>query len=240
MEQRDLAEDLISLKEHNDFWQKSRDEVLKKLISEGPVLDVGCGAGVMTEALMKKGLEVYSTDIDQRLVDYTKRLNRKTFLSDITALSEEGIKKLGLPKFKAALAADTIEHIEKDATALRNINKLLELSGKLVISVPYHKFFWTESDVARGHWRRYSRKELMQKLEGTGFRVERIMFRSFLPILPFLIFKLIRHRFDHEKISKSWLNSVLLWYFKNIENRLNMPIGTELICVARKTEEAKS
>ncbi len=237
MEQRDLAEDLISLKEHNDFWHKSRDEVLKKLINEGPVLDVGCGAGVMTEMLIKKGLEIYSIDIDQRLVDYTKRINKKTFLADITAFREDNTKKQGLPKFKTALAADVIEHIKEDTAALKNINKLLDLNGKIVISVPYHKFFWTPSDVARGHYRRYSRKELRQKLESTGFRVEKVMFRSFLPIIVFFISKLLRYRVNHEKISQSRLNSILLWYFKNIENKLSLPIGTEIICVARKVAE---
>lgn len=231
---RSLASDLISLKECKDFWQNARDAVLTKLIREGPALDAGCGAGVMTEALLKKGLDVYSFDYDKKLVDYTRGINPNTFHCDITKLTQADAEQFGFPKFRTILLADVIEHIADDVTALRKASMLLETGGRVIISVPYHQFFWTEGDVARGHYRRYSKKQLREKLACAGLEVERMMYRSFLPIVPFLLSKALKFRIDHEKISKSWLNPVLLWYFRNIENRILLPLGTELICEAVK------
>ena len=147
---RDLAADLACLESQNDFWQISRDSVLLQLVKEDPVLDLGCGMGVITRPLMERGFKVYSTDIDPACCEATKKINKNTFCEDFVKMNT---KKL--PLFRSIVLADVLEHIPDDEETLRKANQLLQRGGKVVISVPYHQFFWTKNDFVRHHVRRY-------------------------------------------------------------------------------------
>lgn len=51
--------------------------IFSKLILKHPrVLDVGCGTGIATEQLYKKGMEVVGTDIDTKMIQEAKLHNR--------------------------------------------------------------------------------------------------------------------------------------------------------------------
>ncbi len=228
MKQRNLSEDLQQLATR-DFWRESRDEVILKFVEKGPIMDVGCGAGTFTNPLLKKGFNVYSIDIDKDLCEYTKKINEKTYCLDFSKIDT---KKF--PKVETIIMADVLEHCKDDTKMMFNAYNLLNKGGKFIITVPYHLFFWTKNDEARGHVRRYSKKELIRKLKENNFEIRRIRLRNLLAIGPLLLAKFFRFRIPHEGISKSKLNSLLLRYFTHIENKVSLPFGTELICVAYK------
>lgn len=227
--ERDLADDLIQLEKSEDFFFVIRNKYMLPLVKKQPVFDVGCGTGVVTKPLLKKGMDVYSLDIDPRLCKMTKRYSKKVYCMDFNRLDE---KKF--PKFGTIIMGDVIEHIHDDIGSLRKANILLRDKGHLIISVPYHSFLWTKNDELRGHKRRYSKKELRAKLKKAGFRVKKFVMWSMLSIPPLLIAKIFSKRVPHEVISNSKLNSMLIWYFKNIEYNLPLPIGSGIICVAEK------
>ncbi len=231
VEKRNLVEDLIELEKHADFWQISRDDVLLPLVKKGPVLDIGCGTGVITRPLMRRDFDVYSVDINAKACMATKRFNPNTFCIDFTKIDQ---KKF--PKFQSIIMADALEHIKNDMAALRKCNALLALGGRIIISVPYHNFLWTKNDVLRHHVRRYSKKELRNKLTECGFRICRLRFWNMLALGPILAAKAFHFRVPHESVSKSKINSYLKWYLTKIENKLPLPVGSALICVAEKTK----
>ena len=229
MKLRNLAEDLKTLEPLNDFWEKGREDILLNLVKRGPILDVGCGAGTLTKPLLNKGFDVYAIDIDKNSYEYTKKFNEKTYCVDFSK-----IDTTKFPKVNTILLADILEHCKDDDKILSNAYKLLNKKGDLIITVPHHKMFWSKNDEARGHIRRYTKKELKQKVKDNGFRVKTIRYRNFLAIGPLLLGKIFEYRTPHESIAKSKLNHLLRWYFINIENKIRLPFGTELICVAYK------
>ena len=75
-------------------------------------------------------------------------------------------------KFDWVFAFEVLEHMKDDELAIRRVSDLLKPNGRLVLSVPAHMRYWTRHDEAAGHFRRYERADLIQKLSRNGFRVE--------------------------------------------------------------------
>jgi len=229
---RDLTADLLALEESEDFWAIARNEVLLRDIKDSPVLDVGCGTGEITKELIKKNLEVYSIDIDERACENTRKYNLHTFCFDFTL-----DKANNFPKFKVAVLADSLEHMKDDLMAMQHLNHLLNNGGKVRISVPCSQKLWTLNDTSRLHFRRYSKNDLRQKLEQSGFKVLKIKYWNLLSVPPIVMAKIFSYRIPHEKISSSRMNNLLKWYFLKIENKLPLFFGSELICEAEKVRE---
>jgi SAM-dependent methyltransferase len=211
----------------NSFWCTSRDELLLEWVKDSPVLDVGCGVGGMTKRLLRKGFRVYSLDSNKRAYEAVSKVNPNTTCADITEVNEEDY-----PKFKTAIILDVLEHIQDDRKALVKVNRMLEDDGRVIISVPYHRLLWNKTD--KYHYRRYSRKELRGLLEETGFTVEKMRFWNMLSLMPLLISKIFGFELSHHRIAHSPLNALLRWYFERIENKVPVPLGSQLFCLARK------
>ena len=56
----------------------------------------------------------------------------------------------------------------------QNMNKIIKPRGYLLLGVPYQMRYWTVHDKIWGHYRRYEEKELREKLESTGFEVQKV------------------------------------------------------------------
>ena len=71
----------------------------------------------------------------------------------------------------SVICFNVLEHIEQDEKALKNIFDLLEPGGRLLLLVPSHPWLYGTLDQHLGHYRRYGKKELKNKLETLGFKV---------------------------------------------------------------------
>jgi ubiquinone/menaquinone biosynthesis C-methylase UbiE len=72
-------------------------------------------------------------------------------------------------KFDCVVACEVLEHIENDRLFLRRITDLLKKDGQLILSVPARQKYWSVDDVIVGHYRRYERQELYEKLTEAGY-----------------------------------------------------------------------
>ncbi|MFC7666772.1 class I SAM-dependent methyltransferase [Hymenobacter humi] len=76
-------------------------------------------------------------------------------------------------RFDVVIASDVLEHIEDEAKALSEWNRVLKPGGQLLVFVPAHAYLWSEHDVVNHHFRRYSRQGLVAALARAGLRVRR-------------------------------------------------------------------
>ena len=149
-----------------------RTTLMLRLLGQrgGTVLDVGCGDGFFLRRLAQEGyggvgIDVSAAGIElarQVLADYPQCEVR---CAPIQEFGPDG----GYP---TVACGETLEHIEDDVEFLRQINRLMAPGGTLVLTVPVDMTLWTQHDVDAGHFRRYSKEELFEKLEDTGFEVE--------------------------------------------------------------------
>jgi 2-polyprenyl-3-methyl-5-hydroxy-6-metoxy-1,4-benzoquinol methylase len=105
------------------------------------VLEIGCGWGTNLEALEAEGYQITGLDISRRALDRLDRPHRRLIEADLS---------LGLPDsvlaYDCVLALDVIEHIDDDHQAVRELARLLNPSGRVIISVPALPELYSEFD----------------------------------------------------------------------------------------------
>jgi SAM-dependent methyltransferase len=126
--------------------------------------------------------------------------------------------------------------------------------GRLVITVPAFMQLWSHNDVLNAHQRRYSARDLEEKLGRVGFRIERMTYNNFLlfPLAAGLILlrrgaeqepELASPHFDDESYQVEMepapplLNMLLkavTWTEAQLLRWVNLPVGTSVICIARR------
>ena len=149
-------------------------------------------------------------------------------------------------KFDILIASDCLEHIENDSLALSNWNSLLKENGKLYVFVPAYKFLWSYHDDVNMHYRRYTRKELINKLAKNNFTIEKSSYWNFSLFIPTFLYRKFSNLFKSRKkddqgdLNKASFFNGLLLFILNIENKLlsilNFPFGISVFCIVKKNK----
>jgi len=226
-----------------------RNSNLRKLVvaaisAPGKVLDIGCGTGHLTLALLEKGLDVVATDILKEMTEYTRSVTKDRGYDIRTGIiGAEGIaNSFPVSSFDYVTLIDVLEHIKDDNQALIDIRSVLKDDGRLVLVVPAYQFCYGERDRQMGHYRRYDLADLLAKVKKTGYAVERIRYWNFLCLVPYIVSeRILKKRIDenlryNERITKfqGILMRFLGVWFRNIENRINFGSGLSIFVVLRK------
>lgn len=95
-------------------------------------------------------------------------------------------KNLNRP-FETIVCSNVLEHVEDDREVLKKFCHLLPIGGKLIILVPALRVLYNTLDRELGHFRRYDRKELAQKLSGSGFRICYLKYFNLFGILGWFV-----------------------------------------------------
>ncbi|MBI3103831.1 class I SAM-dependent methyltransferase [Candidatus Daviesbacteria bacterium] len=198
---------------------------------KGDILEVGCGIGNFTKSLLKYG-KVWAVDINRIYISNIKKEQGdkvRVGFGDIA----KGKYFFGKRNFDSIVCLNVLEHIEKDDTALKNLFDLLQNNGTLILLVPAHPFLYGEIDRSIGHFRRYSKKELLNIMESIGFNIIESWRINFLGAIGWFIAGRIlnENKVENEKIK---IFNLLAPFFLAIENIIEPPIGTSILVVAQK------
>ncbi len=139
------------------------------------VLEIGAGTGNMSVHLMPR--ETYwATDVNSHYLDYLLTLSatRPYMRVAQTNAMDRGSYPRG-QSFDTVVCLNVIEHVEDDLQALRNIRDSLEEGGRAIILVPCGPGLYGTLDEVLGHFRRYTREQLVSVAEEAGFQVEQVL-----------------------------------------------------------------
>lgn len=197
---------------------------------KGDILEVGCGIGNFTNALTRYG-RVFAIDIDKNYLNKIKLSlnNGQVGVGDI----ERGEYFFTSQTFDSIVCLNVLEHIENDNRALNNLFKLLKPDGILILLVPAHPFLYGAIDKSIGHFRRYIKKKLSQRMEKMGFKI--ILSRS-INLLGAIGWFVAGKILNESKIENKKLKifNLLAPLFLSIENIVEPPFGTSILIVAQK------
>jgi len=145
------------------------------------VLDVGCGAGYLAEALAVRGNTVVGVDA-RRAAGVEERVSRFVQVD----LDRETIPWSG-PPFAFVVLGDVLEHLREPERLLAQCQSLLADDGRLIVSVPnvahwsvrlpllFGRFPYAAKGILdRSHVRFFTLRSARAELDRSGFVVERI------------------------------------------------------------------
>lgn len=99
------------------------------------VLDVGCGAGLLSEALAREGASVSALDLAPELIDIAKlHLLESGLKVDYGLQSVESLADELAGQFDAVTCMEMLEHVPDPLSVLRACSALLKPGGKLFLS----------------------------------------------------------------------------------------------------------
>ena len=235
-------------KEFQDNWWYSRRrgglEVLMrsaKTPGDAKILEVGCGTGHNYQFLKRYG-DYHGMDSSNVMIELVTSYGlQKVALGDAVNMPYKD------DAFDVVLALDVIEHIENDALAIQEMNRVLREGGIIVISVPAFKWMWSMLDSLAGHKRRYTKKVVTDLVTSRGFRVERVTYWNFLLFFPISLYRIFENALRYDKrhqepfytkplVSRGdkLFRFLLSMENKAIQKGLNFPFGVSIFCVARK------
>ncbi len=198
------------------------------------VLEIGSGTGNITRFLCADDREVIATDVIPTYRGELERLfsdqpNVRVGKFDLTAPAPEEFVDRPMD---TVVCLNVLEHVEDDIFALEQMHDVLKHGGYLALLVPAHRVLYGEFDRAVGHYRRYEKKELIDKLSQVGFTVREAKFFSLLAALPWFINGRLLKR-DYLPTGQANLANRLVPLLK-LERLIGPPCGLSLIAIAQK------
>ena len=128
--------------------------------------------------------------------------------------------------------------------AIKEFYRVLKNNGILILTVPAINFLFGKHDKALHHFRRYSKRELENKIKEIGFKIEKISYWNIFLFPAVFLYRFFAKYISSKKksdLTPGFLNRPLLFVLM-IEEKLikhfnfsYFPfLGTSIICVARK------
>jgi len=139
------------------------------------VIEFGAGRGEFARLLREKGYSVFFTDINPENVKWAKDNGFNALHLD----ANEKLNQFTDQQFDGAIMLEVIEHIPKAFFFLKEVNRILNRGGYLVLSTPNPYFLWHRLSILFGnpisgdgyHYRFFTHRSLIKTLNTLNFQI---------------------------------------------------------------------
>jgi hypothetical protein len=182
-----MGEDWFAMATPRHFWMIRRFEVLKKLcrarLNKNPrCCEIGCGNGVLQAQIEGEyGLAVDGFDLHLGALEQNISSQGQLYYYDILEENPEFRHR-----YETIFLFDVIEHIEGEVKFLQACRFHLHPAGAMIIHVPARRELFSQYDVAAGHVRRYTLKQLERLAGLVNMRMTQHSYWGF-PLYPLLL-----------------------------------------------------
>lgn len=217
------------------------------------ILEVGCGRGFYLKILIDTlpHLDITGIDLNEKYLSVAKGFinNNKVKLVKVDATNLPFKNKT----FDRIIATEILEHIPNDQKAISEMYRVLKPDGIAMVTVPNKNYpflwdplnwlaerifnrhipsnIWWLSGIWADHVRLYDERDLKDKVEKEGFKIEKMWWatRFCLPFSHFLFYGIGKNlvergcfkslnRFGNSK-KTPFLGRFLLWPIKTVDSR---------------------
>jgi len=199
------------------------------------ILDVGCGTGANLEMLAQFG-EAEGVDVSDDALEFCRAKGLKTHkgLAEKLPFADES--------FDLVTALDVVEHLDDDVSGLKEMNRVLKKDGRTLIFVPAFMWLWGVQDDISNHRIRYTKKQIVERLEKAGFEIERATYANWTFFAPILAGRTLMKITGIKPESENNVNiSALNGFFGKLFSterfwlkNFNFPFGVSIVIVAKK------
>jgi 2-polyprenyl-3-methyl-5-hydroxy-6-metoxy-1,4-benzoquinol methylase len=203
------------------------------------VLDIGCGTGVLSEAVKKKGYMVWGIEINREAADRALPRIDRVINEDVSQF-EKIERIIGNQRFEYIIFSNILEHLYDPCLTIKNYLKFLKPDGKILISVPnvavwfnrikllFGNFDYTDTGTMdKTHIRFFTFKTAKMMVEKSGCSIVKVDFtpylvRALLPVIKKTFFGIHDQKtFDPRMIIDSRLYKFYLKYVYPVEYALS-------------------
>jgi 2-polyprenyl-6-hydroxyphenyl methylase / 3-demethylubiquinone-9 3-methyltransferase len=204
-------EELAKFKQHAQSWWDPKGTI-KSLHDINPlrlgyieqnyplkgtkILDVGCGGGLLSEAMAKKGAAVVGVDANESLINVAKLHALESELCvDYQTNTAEQFAHDNKERFDLITCLELLEHVPDPASLIASLSVMLKPQGKLVVStVNRNPKSFVQAIVAAEHFLRLVPKgtheykkfikpsELSQWCEQAGLEIKNMKGMTYNPL----------------------------------------------------------
>lgn len=241
----EVFDELARLEEHN-FWFEARNRLIawalqRHFPAARSFLEIGCGTGFVLAMLARRfpHLALYGSEIYCRGLEFARQRVPQASLFQMDA----GQMPFA-DQFDLIGAFDVLEHIEDDVTVLHEMHRALHPGGGILLTVPQHPFLWSAFDDYAEHKRRYTRRELLEKISAAGFHIRHVNSFCFLLLPLMLLSRLRQQKLDenYQPLSELRIHPLLNTIFRrtlDLERALlrlgfRYPAGGTLVVLAER------
>ena len=206
-----------------------------QLLASGEFVEVGPGAGDLTDLLLKAGWNGTCFDLnDQTISKLANRFSKEIDQGKLRLMNQDfnssPIENSGTADL--IISCMVMEHLadENEIEFLHSAKRCLKDGGKMIAFVPSSPNHWGIEDDIAGHFRRYTRKSISDLLQKAGWGLEHISGLTFplsnmlLPISNYLV-----RNSEADKIKLSLLERTKLSGNRNVFFKTSFPAVTKLL-----------
>lgn len=233
-----VQEELVAANDFEFAALESAENYRKALLSEftpylrGDVVEIGAGVGHISQHIATLPTIHSLTAVEpgaHLAAKFRARLPQ-------VALVEGTVEQLdGARELDAIVSINVLEHVRDDQRELSiYARKLATRAGHLCLFVPARQEIYAPMDRDFGHYRRYAKPQLRERLERAGFELLRLDYFNWVGYFAWwLNFCLLKQRtFDVRKVVL--FDRVIFPVVYALESRFGAPpFGQSLIAVAR-------
>ncbi len=236
----------LSVLEQSYWWHVSKRRLISRWLDQfapapGLVIEGGIGSAGNLLSFQQRGYQVAGLDIMPEAVAYGKERG----IENVQVHDLHQTWPFEEQTADAVVMLDVIEHVQSPEQVLKHAACVLKQNGLLVLTVPAYQWLYGDWDRALGHYRRYTKKQLLKQTAQSGFEVLKIThWNSFtLPAaLGIRTWQKIRPQSRSAEFPavSAWMNRFLIRCAdaeRSLANYLQIPCGLSIAGLFRKSSE---
>lgn len=201
------------------------------------VLEVGCGIGNLahywTDRERFMGIDTEPQCVTKCRERFHDRPNA-SFEQDFVG-SPDWVERWSQHRFDTVIAVNVLEHIRADLDALKGWRQIVQAGGggHIGIFVPAFELAYSSFDRRYGHYRRYSKETLRDKLLDAGLHIEVLRYFNLPGLLAWWTTFVLLRRGDAIPGQLGIYDNVIVPLVRRFEKLVPPPFGNSIVAVCK-------
>ena len=199
------------------------------------VLEVGAGIGTFAQHVLD------GTSVEEMVLvepaDNTIPHLRARFAGDRRVTISQGyLERLApLPPVDSLVAVNVLEHVENDVAFLRAARATLKPGGRVLLFTPALDQIFGTLDEAFGHFRRYTKAVLGERLRSAGFEDVLLRYTNFPGIASWVVAGRVLRKQTIAPRDVALYDRMITPWVSAMERHWEPPLGQSIIAIATRS-----